>query len=435
MIKEPFPHMNDYCLTTLPNGVRVASIEMPHMRSVSVGVWATVGGRYENQANCGISHFAEHLLFKGTKKRSARKITEAVEGIGGYLNAFTTEDHTCYYAKAAAKHLPVLCDVLADMYLNSQFNPVEIDREREVIREEIMMVHDNPSQHVQEILSATLWPDHPMGRPLTGSVESISQLKQGDFFDFTRKYYNGRTTILCVAGPVSHECVLEQFGERFRDLGKGRAPRFAPPDPLKGKAPRLSLVKQELEQTHLALGFHTFGRHDNRRYALKLLSVIMGENMSSRLFQRLRERHSICYSISSGLVSLEDAGALTIFAALEPAKLEKAIRLTLEELRKFVARPPSKNELRQAKDYTIGQTLMGLESTTNQMMWMGESILGYGKIVDPAEVERRLLAVTAEEVQAVARECLTPGRMALAIAGDVPAEERIRPWLQGGEEI
>jgi len=408
----------------------VASIEMPHMRSVSVGVWATVGGRYENTTTCGISHFAEHLLFKGTKKRSARKITEAVEGIGGYLNAFTTEDHTCYYAKAGAKHLPVLCDVLADMYLNSQFHPVEIEREREVIREEILMVHDNPSQHIQEILSDTLWPNHPMGRPLTGTVESISRLQQPDFLGFTRRFYNGRTTILCVAGPVSHDCVLQYFGEPFRQLEKGRLPRFAPPDPLKGKEPRVTLVRQEIEQTHLAIGFHTFGRHDDRRYALKLLSVIMGENMSSRLFQRLRERHSICYSISSGLVSLEDAGALTIFAALEPAKLEKAVRLTLEELQKFVDRPPSKNELARAKDYTIGQTLMGLESTTNQMMWMGESILGYGKIVDPTEVETRLLAVTAEEVQAVARECLTRQRMAVAIVGDVPAEERVRLWLQ-----
>lgn len=422
--------MNHYRLSTLPNGVRVASIEMPHMRSVSVGIWAGVGGRFESKATCGISHFAEHLLFKGTKKRSARKITESVEGIGGYLNAFTTEDHTCYYAKAAAKHLPVLCDVLGDMYLNSQFSPVEIEREREVIREEILMVHDSPGQHVQEILSETLWPEHPMGRPLTGSVESISQFQRDDFLDFSRKYYNGRTTILSVAGPVTHECVMEHFGQSFQMLEKGRAPRFARPDELTWSEPRVTAVKQEIEQTHLALGFHAFGRHDSRRYALKLLSVILGENMSSRLFQRLRERHGICYSISSGVVSLEDAGALTVFAALEPAKLEKAIKLTLQELDKFCAKPPTKSELRQAQDYTIGQTLMGLESTTNQMMWMGESILGYGKIVDPQDVETRLLAVTAQEIQAVAQACLQRSRLAVAVAGEAPEVSHIKTWLR-----
>ena len=166
--------MQPHLLTTLPNGARIATIEMPHMQSVSVGIWAAVGGRYEPKAVCGISHFIEHLMFKGTEKRSARKITEAVEGLGGYLKAFTTEDHTCYYAKAGAAHLRTVCDVLGDMYLHSRFAPAEIEKEREVIREEILMYLDNPGQHVQELLSDALWPDHPLGRPLTGTVKSIS---------------------------------------------------------------------------------------------------------------------------------------------------------------------------------------------------------------------------------------------------------------------
>src|SRR5579872_1338842 len=167
-----------YRLSRLPNGVRIASIEMPWMRSVSIGIWAGVGGRHETADQSGISHFMEHLLFKGTKRRTAKRITESVEGLGGYLNAFTTEDHTCYYAKACASHLPALCDVLCDMYLNSQFAPGEIEREREVIREEIRMYRDNPGQHVQELLSQTMWPGHPLGRPLTGTLESISSFKR-----------------------------------------------------------------------------------------------------------------------------------------------------------------------------------------------------------------------------------------------------------------
>ncbi len=422
--------MQAYRLTTLPNGTRVASIEMPHMQSVSVGIWAMVGGRYEPKPLCGISHFIEHLMFKGTEKRNARKISEAVEGVGGYLNAFTTEDHTCYYAKAAAAHLPILCDVLGDMYLNSQFAPTEIERERDVIREEILMVHDNPSQHVQELLSETLWPDHPLGRPLTGTAETISGLDRETFLGFRQKYYNGRTTLITVAGRTTHECVLELMGPTLGALPAGRVPRFARPgDNEQANCPRITAVKQEIEQTHLAMGFYAYGRQDERRFALKLLSVILGENMSSRLFQKLRERYGFCYSVQSGIVSLEDTGALTIFAALDPAKLEKAVRVILQELDRLCLQPPSRSELRKAQDYTIGQTMMGLESTTNQIMWMGESLLSYKKVVDPAEVERRLLAVTPEEVRSVAQDCLQRAKLGIALAGPAPEAEKIREWL------
>jgi predicted Zn-dependent peptidase len=426
--------MEPYRLTTLSNGVRIASIEMPHMQSVSVGIWASVGGRYEPESICGISHFIEHLMFKGTKKRSAKKITEAVEGLGGYLNAFTTEDHTCYYAKAAASHLPVLCDVLSDMYLNSQFAPVEIEREREVIREEILMYHDNPSQRVQEMLSETLWPEHPLGRPLTGSVQTISGLTREKFFEFKEEYYNGTTTVVTVAGRTTHEEVINLMAPVLTDLPVGFKPRFekargegAKKGPSSGL--RVNAAKQDIEQSHLAMGFHAFGRTDERRYALKLLSVILGENMSSRLFQKLRERYGFCYSIQSGVVSLEDAGALTLFAGLDPKKMEKAVKLIFQELERIATKPPTKSELKKAQDYTIGQTLMGLESTSNQIMWIGESILGYGKVLDPSKIEERLLSVTPEEVRSVAEFCLQRARLALAVVAPDPDEEAIRRWV------
>jgi len=423
-------------LTQLPNGVRIASVEMPHMQTVSVGIWAAVGGRHEPEALCGISHFLEHLMFKGTQRRSARKITEAVEGLGGYLNAFTTEDHTCYYAKAVAAHLPVLCDVLCDMVLHSQFAPVEIEREREVIREEILMVHDNPGQYIEELLSESLWPGHPLGRPLTGTVESIAGLNREKFFAFKEKHYTGKTMLVTVAGAAAHERVLELMGPLMETLPAGRALRFEKSNhelPVKAggvRRPWIKAVPQEIEQTHLALGFHTFGRHDERRHALKLLSVILGENMSSRLFQKLRERHGFCYSVQSSVVSLEETGALTIFAGLDPAKLEKATRMIMEELERIATKPPGKAELRKAQDYTIGQTLMGLESTSNQMTWMGESLLSYGRVIDPKEVEAKLLAVTPEEVRAVAEFCLQPARLGVAVAGPKPDAEKLREWVK-----
>ncbi len=419
----------DYRLTKLANGVRVASLEMPYMKSVSVGIWAGIGGRYEAKKEGGMAHFIEHLLFKGTKKRNARQIIEAVEGIGGYLNAFTTEDHTCYYAKAAAPQFPEIGEVLADMYLNSQFAPEEIERERDVIREEIMMYRDQPAQHAQEMLSETMWPDHPLGRPLTGTVETISKFQRNDLLDFMRDNYNGRTTVVTVAGKITHEEVVALFDPLLAGLSPGRLPRCASHN-SSATEPRVSLSNRETEQTHLAMGFYSFGRNDERRFALKLLSVILGENMSSRLFQKLREKYGFCYSVHTGMMSLSDAGMISVYAGLDPAKLQRALRIIFDELERICHKPPSVPELRKARDYTIGQTLMGLESTTNQMMWMGESILGYGKVLDPAEIEQRILAVTPEDVRSVACHCLRKARLGLAVVGPVKDAETVRALLR-----
>jgi predicted Zn-dependent peptidase len=421
---------HEYCLTTLRNGVRIASVQMPHMESVCVGIWAAVGGRHEPEPLGGISHFIEHLVFKGTKNRSARQILHDVEGIGGYLNAFTTEDHTCYYAKGCASHLPVLCDVLCDMYLNSTFAPSEIARECDVIREEILMYRDQPAQHAQELLSATMWPDHPLGRPLTGKVETISKFRRPHFKRFMRANYSGRTTIVTVAGKMPHQGVVAILEPLLAQISAGRTPRYSRCQFTNGRSARVALVTQETEQTHLAMGFHAFGRRDERRFALKLLSVILGENMSSRLFQKLREKHGFCYSVQSGMVALSDEGLINVYAGLDTAKLEKAVRMIMRELDQLCHKAPSAAELRTAKDYTIGQTLMGLESTTNQAMWMGESLLGYGKVLDPDVVHRKLLAVTPEEVRSVACHCLRRGRLGVAIVGPVKDEARVKEWLR-----
>ena len=417
-----------YRLTKLPNGARIASVEMPYMKSVSIGFWAAIGGRHETARHSGISHFIEHLLFKGTKRRTAKKITESVEGLGGYLNAFTTEDHTCYYAKAAAQHLPQLCDVIADMYLDSKFEPAEIEREREVIREEILMYRDHPAQHAQELLTETMWPGHPLGRALTGTVETIARMKRPELLSFQRRHYNGATTIVTVAGPVYHDRVVELLTPLLARLPRGRAPRFVRSHPEHGTA-KLALFTQETEQTHLAMGFHAFGRADERRFALKLLSVILGENMSSRLFQSLRERHGFCYSVQSSMVTLADTGAIQISAGLDAANLEKAMRLILRELQNICEKAPSRTELKKAQDYTIGQTVMGLESTSNQIMWMGESLLGYNRVLCPVETERKLLAVTPADIQRVACHCLNRARLGVAIVGPVKDEAKVRGWL------
>jgi predicted Zn-dependent peptidase len=419
---------SSFRISTLPNGVRIATAPMPHMKTVAAGLWAAVGGRHEPARQSGIAHFIEHLLFKGTAKRNARQITEDVEGIGGYINAFTTEDHTCYYAKAAAPHLRRLCEVLADMYASSVFPDQEIEREREVIREEILMYRDQPAQHAQELLTESMWPSHPLGRPITGNLDTIARLGRDEIVSFQKQNYCGRTTVATVAGNCSHEEVVEILRPLLSKLPVGRAPRFLRAPREIGPA-RLNLHTDDTEQTHLALGFHAFGRRDERRFALKLLSVILGENMSSRLFQKLRERHGYCYSIQSSTVTLADAGAISIYAGLDHGKLERAVKMILRELEIICHRPPSRAELRKAQDYTIGQTLIGLESTTNQMMWTGESVLGYGSIHDPAEMEAKIQAVQPKDIQRCACHCLHRGRLGVAVVGPVKERERVEGWL------
>ena len=417
-----------YRVTTLKNGARIASIGMPHMQSATVGIWTAVGARHESKPLSGASHFVEHLLFKGTSRRNAKQITEAVEGVGGYLNAFTTEDHTCYYAKAGANHLGILCDVLGDMYLNSEFSPAEIERERAVIREEILMYRDQPSPHAQELLSATLWPDHPLGRALTGTIETTSQLQRKELLGHKDETYNGRTTVAAVAGKIEHEEVVALLGPVLEKLPPGKVPRFKRANGEQ-KAPRICVHTQDTEQTHLAMGFHAVGRNDERRFALKLLSVILGENMSSRLFQKLREKHGLCYSVSSGMSMFEETGLLSIGVGLDHSNVQKALRMINSELERFTQQPPTKGELQKAKDYTIGQTLMGLESTSNHMMWIGDSLLGYKRVLDPATIERQLLSVTREQISQVARECFDLARCAIAVVGPLKDEASIRACL------
>jgi len=417
----------EYQTTTLRNGIRIATCEMPHMKSVSVGLWVAVGGRHEPQETCGISHFLEHLLFKGTKTRSAQRLTEEVEGVGGFLNAFTTEDHTCFYAKAAARYFDVLADVLTDMFRNSVLDEDEIERERDVIREEILMYRDQPSQFSQELLSEVMWPRHALGRPLTGSLDSIARIRRRDLLKYIDRNYNGRTTVVTVAGRCRHSDVVDRFRAAFEDLPFGEAPAFEPWNGGKS-IKRLAIAKEGTEQTHLALGYHAINRNDERRHSLKILSVILGENMSSRLFQQLRERYAYCYSIHSGTLVLEDSGLMSICVGLEPNKLKSALRAIGLELQKFCVEPPSLKELHQAQEYTVGQNELSLESTTNQVMWMGESIIAYGYVIHPEEVQAKVKEVTPEAIQAVARLCFDPARMGLAVVGPV-GEGEINRWV------
>lgn len=410
-----------YRVTHLDNGLTVASAEMPHMTSVSVGLWVGVGSRYEPAALNGVCHFIEHLLFKGTCKRSARRISQAIEGIGGYLNAFTSEEATCFYARAGREHLEELLDVLMDMLLNSKFAPPDIAKEREVIKEEMAMYLDEPQHRVQELLNATLWPGQPLGWPITGTNRTLDAMARHHLLAYLRANYVTGSTLVVAAGNLNHRRLLRAAAPYTARLAAGGRPACAPARAAQ-EAPRLRLFSKPTEQTQIALGIRTCSRHDPRRYPLRLLNAILGENTSSRLFQVVREDGGLAYNIYSTPSFFDDVGDLVISAGLDTDNLPKTLRLIRRELRRMTEKPPAAGELRRACDYVLGQIDLGQESTENQMNWLGEQLLGYGKIFTPAQIKRRLTQVTAAEIRAAARDFLRPERLNLALVSPLKSD-------------
>ncbi len=437
--------------TRLPNGLTVATAAMPHMASVCLGVWVGIGSRYETAAQGGASHFIEHLLFKGTRHRSARQISEEVEGLGGYLNAYTSEDHTCFYVKARADRFPALLDVLMDMFLDSRFAPADINKEREVIKEERASYRDQPQHLVQELLNETLWPGHPMGRAIEGTPRSLDGLNRVRLREFFRANYVAANTFIVAAGNITHAEVVKSIapcakrfptgprpqcepvpsGAGFPPVAAGVSPAVAglenagrmpaatggTPAPL--SLPRVRLQTKATEQTQLALGIRTVSRHDERRFALRVLNALLGECMSSRLFQSLREDRGIAYDVHSSVSFFADCGDLSIYAGVDDDKLEKGLRLIAAELRGLATKAPSLAEVRRARDYVIGQFDLALEGTEPHMMWLGEQLIGHGELIPAARTRERLAAVTPAHIRQAAHDFFRPERLNLALVSPI----------------
>ncbi|MFH1475941.1 MAG: pitrilysin family protein [Verrucomicrobiota bacterium] len=393
--------MMDIHESRLANGMRVATSAIAHLQSVALGVWVGVGGRYESRALAGISHFIEHLLFKGTERLSARDISQAIEGRGGFCNAFTQEELTCYYARTADDHAWKALAILAEMYRHPRFAPADIDKERGVIIEEIMMYRDQPEHVVQEMLSAALWQDHELGRPLIGYPETLRGLTRDHILTFKKKKYVPENTVFVFAGHVRHEECIRHVEKLTRGITGAREPTCPLVTPAVPQE-RLNLKAKDIEQTQMALGFRIFGRFDKRRYALKLLNVILGENMSSRLFQVIREKYGLAYAIHSGVQLFAETGALVISAGLDHKRHEKALELIVREIHRLKQEPINIRELERAKEYVIGHMRLGLESPSGHMMWVGDHVLNYGSVMAPETVITAIQAVQAEDIQKLA---------------------------------
>jgi len=348
--------------------------------------------------------------------------------LGGYLNAFTSEEFTCFHARAGADCFEELLDVLMDMFLNSECTPSDIAKERDVIKEEVAMYLDQPHHHVQELLNATLWPDQALGRPITGTNRSLDRIKREQLVGYLRGQYVTGSTVIAAAGRIEHRQwvnAVRRYADRFR---RGPRPSFEPVK-VQQTAPRVSLRTKKTEQAQIALGIHTCSRHDDRRHAVRLLSTILGENMSSRLFQIIREDLGLAYSIYSAPSFFHDTGDLVISAGLDTAQVNKTLKLIVRELRRLTESAPAASELRRARDYVIGQMDLGLESTENQMNWVGEQYLGYGTIIRADEIRRRLVKVSPADIRAVARTFFRPERFNLAVVSPLKSDADLTQTL------
>ena len=405
-----------YATTTLPNGLRIGSACLPGREVTAVGVWVTLGSRHEPERRTGIAHFVEHMAFKGTARRSARRIALDIEGIGGEINALTSEDHTVYHAVVPAGHAASAADVLVDLVRRARLSAADFRRERQVILEEIQMYRENPGQHVDDLLAEALWPGHPLGRLITGSPAHLAGMDPAVLRAWTIRAHTAANTVVAVAGPQSHAEVVAMVSPLLRDLPAGRPARAAPFRRIRRRPPILT-DRRDLEQAHAALGFRTPGQLDRVRFALRLLSAMLGETMGSRLFQGLRERRGLCYAVNSEIDLFQEVGLLAVYAAMDEDRLVPALRGMARELESVRARPPGRAELRRTKEYLLGQQALWFEGTGNQMHWVGDCLRTHGHLFDPAKARDALAAVTAEDVRRVAASCLAPGHGALAVVG------------------
>ncbi|MCH7225621.1 M16 family metallopeptidase [Haloferula sp. A504] len=392
-------------------GFRIATATLPESECLALSIHIPAGGRDDPPGKAGLAHFVEHMIFKGTGKRDARRISFETEDLGASLNAFTSEDQTVYEARGDAASLVPIADILADIVWHSTFPEDEVRLEHGVIAEEIVMYHENPSDHIGDLMSASLWSPHPLGDPISGTLESIDRIRRDDLVGFSQAHHRDPGLVIAVAGPHRADEVIAVLEPLLP--GSGNSVSGHPySDPLDG--PRQRREPRETAQVQLALGFRCFGRRDPRRHALRLLSTILGEGASSRLFQSLREERGLCYHIASDVVLLDDTGALEIHAGLDPGSRDEALESIRRELRQLSDTGPSEEELRRAKRLHASQMKAALETTAAHASWAGESLLHHDEIREPAEVLTEIEAVQAGELREVAAEFLVESREALA---------------------
>ncbi len=412
-----------YRKSTLPNGLRVLTETMPAVRSVTIGVWADVGSSLETREQRGISHLVEHMLFKGTERRTARAIAETMDSVGGNLNAFTDKETTCYYAKVIDRHAPLAMNVLADMFLHSTFDPQELSKEQKVVLEEIKMYDDSPDELIHDLFLQTMWNGANLGDPTIGFADTIGRFAPDDLRAHMQRHYAPNAVVIAAAGNVDHDIFVELVEREFGSFAGGcRLPEAESPRTTPDR-----LVRQkDSEQAYVVLGTRGLSVRDERRYALSLLDTLLGGGMSSRLFQEIREKRGLVYTVYSFQAAYRAAGLFGVYAGTSPENVQSCIDLVVEEFGKLRDVRVGSDELRLAKEHIKGNLTLSLESTSSRMIRLGRNEFALGRQVTPEEIERRIDAVTAGEVQQLASELLADKQLGLCIIG--PVEESAIAW-------
>lgn len=412
-----------YKRTDLDNGIRIVTNKMPGRQSLALGIWINIGGRYETFKNKGIAHYLEHLLFKGTKKYTHRDIKESIEGVGGALNGFTSEEFTCYLVKIPADYLEIALNVLSDMVLNPNIPEDEVNKEKTVILEELKMYRDQPQSYVYELLDELLWPNQPLGSPIIGSVESVSRVNKEALHSFRNNYYTASNIVISAAGGLEHKKLSDKVSKIFRAERKQSRNVF-----VKAKEaqviPQLKLFVKDTEQTHMALGFHAFSREHPLKHALGMLHVILGGNMSSRLFEEVREKRGLAYEIGSAVKRYLDTGAFLVHAGIDNSKVIESIGLILTELRKTKEELVSAGEFKRAKEFYLGQLKLALEDTLDNMLWIGESTAAIDKMLTLEDVVKEVNKIKREDLRDAAGQIFIDKKMNIALIGPIKDIEK-----------
>ncbi len=401
--------------TVLPNGLIVLTERMDHLRSVAMGVWIKSGSRGEAAETNGISHFVEHMVFKGTRSRSAQMIAREMDSIGGNLDAFTGKETICFNVKSLADHVPIALDVLADLVLNPVFGSNDIERERGVILEEIKIDEDNPDVLVHELFTQNFWKDHPLGKPILGTTATVARLDQQKLLDYHSGRFHAGNMVFSAAGNLDHDQFVAAVAEKFAPLHRGQ-PIAELPAPL-SSARILLKNKKALEQVQICLGVPSPPITDENRYATLILNTVLGGGMSSRLFQTIREERGMAYSVFSDLSPYRDTGTLCVYAGTSAGKALETIELILAEFRKLKEEPLPDEELTRAKDQLKGNILMGLESSNSRMANLARQEIYFGQFFSAEEIIARIDTVEAAQVQAMAQRLFDPTRIAVTLLG------------------
>jgi predicted Zn-dependent peptidase len=417
-----------YSKVILPNGLRLITAPMPHTRSVAVSVYVGAGSRYETPDEAGISHFIEHLCFKGTEKRpTAQLISEALDEVGGILNAATDREYTVFYAKVARPHLELALDVVGDLVRTPLFDAAELEKERKVVIEELASISDSPGQQVDVILDDLLWPDQPLGWDVAGTEASVKGLSRNMVVEYFERQYVPNNMVVAIAGNITEDEVLALVEPGLGSDGPGRPESWFPAQHDQAE-PRASLHYKRTEQSHIAIGLHALPLMHPDRYTLDLVSVFFGESMSSRLFQELRERQGLCYEVNSYVTHYLDTGAFGVYAAVDPSNSQRAVEALMAEMARL-ADGVEEEELRKARELAKGRLLLRMEDTRSVSGWLGGQDILTREILSPEEVVQRLDAVQVDDVQRVVKDILRRQSLNLAMVGPHRSERRFLPLL------